>query len=128
MKIERTPGPEGNAKIVRRYGDGYIVINEQTIDTSAIVSPDTLDTDWPPESFGELQAQHLQPLLAMEPDVVLLGTGRSQHFPPPELVAPLYRAGIGVEIMDTPAACRTFNILMNEGRKVVAGLLMIQPS
>ncbi|HET6655797.1 MAG TPA: Mth938-like domain-containing protein [Gammaproteobacteria bacterium] len=125
MKIERATIPEENARIVRGYGDGYIVVNDETIETSVILSATTLNASWPPETFDDLNATHLEALLATEPDLVLLGTGRSQRFPAPAIMAPLYRSNVGIEIMHTAAACRTFNILLNEGRKVVAGLLMI---
>ncbi|HET7369762.1 MAG TPA: Mth938-like domain-containing protein [Gammaproteobacteria bacterium] len=125
MKIERATSPEENARLIRRYGDGFIVVNEATIETSVILTPTTFDTNWPPESFDELTAAHMEMLLATEPDLVLLGTGRVQRFPKPEIMAPLYQGGVGVEVMQTAAACRTFNILLNEGRKVAAALLMI---
>jgi uncharacterized protein len=125
MKLERAPTPEGDASIVRRYGDGFVVVNEDTITTSAILTARDIDTSWPPETFEQLEAGHIEALLNDKPDIALIGTGQSQRFPRPDVVAPLHDAGVGVEVMTTPAACRTFNILMNEGRKVTAALLMI---
>lgn len=127
MKLEKIIQTDGNSQVVRRYGDGYIVVNDDTVETSAVLTPDSLDTNWPPQAFDDLETGHLEALLDKQPDMILLGTGNSQHFPEPELLAPLYRAGIGVEVMDTGAACRTFNIIMSEGRRVVAALLMTQP-
>lgn len=125
MKIEQAT-PTADAKVIRRYGAGYIVVNDEEFKTSLILGPTELDTDWPPQTFADLTAEHWDALLARQPDLVLLGTGKSQRFPAPEIMAPLYRAGVGVEVMKTAAACRTFNVLTNEGRKVVAGLLMIE--
>lgn len=126
MKIEKALGPDAGARIIRRYGTGYVVVNEDTITTSMILTPTELDTDWPPETFAQLDFAHCEALLSYGPDLVLLGTGRRQQFPAAEIMARVMQAGIGIEVMDTAAACRTFNILMNEGRKVVAGLLMIE--
>ncbi|HET7307999.1 MAG TPA: Mth938-like domain-containing protein [Gammaproteobacteria bacterium] len=125
MKIEQAL-PSADAKTIRRYGPGYIVINDDEFRTSLILAPTELDADWAPQTFADLAAEHWDALLARKPDLVLLGTGKSQQFPAPEVMAPLYRAGVGVEVMKTAAACRTFNILTNEGRNVVAGLLMIE--
>lgn len=125
MKIEQAL-PSADAKVIRRYDAGYILVNDDEFRTSLILTPTELDADWPPQSFADLTAEHWDALLARKPDLVLIGTGKAQRFPAPEIMAPLYRAGVGVEVMKTAAACRTFNILTNEGRNVVAGLLMIE--
>jgi uncharacterized protein len=80
---------------------------------------------WSPHSFSELEARHFQPLLELEPEVVIVGTGECSRLPPPHLIELLLGQQIGVEFMGTPAACRTYNILIGEGRRVVAALLMI---
>jgi uncharacterized protein len=80
--------------------------------------------DWPPASFEALTAAHLQSLLALKPEIVLLGTGELQRFPRPDIIRPLVEAGIGVEVMTVPAACRTYNILVAEERRVAAALLL----
>ena len=80
------------------------------------------------KEFAELEATHFLTVEALEPEIVLLGTGQNQHFPHPRLTSPLLNRGVGVEIMDTAAACRTYNIIMAEGRRVVAALLMIRLS
>ncbi len=95
----------------------------ETISDSFIVSPRHLLRDWPPASISELQAEHLDAIIELQPELVLLGTGTRLTFPPPQILAALHRQRIGVEIMDTAAACRTYNILMTEGRFVVAGLM-----
>lgn len=78
---------------------------------------------WEPQSLAEIRPEHLQSSLAYKPEVVLLGCGKSMRYPPAESLAPLHRLGIGVEVMNTAAACRTFNILASEGRDVVALIL-----
>jgi len=95
----------------------------KTISGSFIVSPRHLLRDWPPASISDLQAEHIEAIIELQPELVLLGTGTQLTFPPPQLLAALYRQRIGVEVMDTAAACRTYNILMTEGRFVVAGLM-----
>lgn len=126
MKIAKATAPQEGAQIIRRYAAGQIVVNDRTVTSSILITPTELHADWPPETFAQLTAEHCEMLLAHEPDVMLLGTGRYQRFPAPDIMARMLGAGVGVEIMDTAAACRTFNVLMNEGRRVVAGLLMIE--
>ena len=92
--------------------------------SSFIVATDTIIKDWPLHDISLLAINHLQPVLQLEPELVLLGTGQKQQFPQTQLLASFYNQGIGVEIMDSPAACRTFNILAGEGRKVVAAIIM----
>ncbi len=95
-----------------------------TVTQSCLLGRDFFDAAWPPAGFGELASAHLSALLERNPELVLLGTGDRLRFPPGEVLQPLHGAGIGVEVMDTPAAFRTFNILAAEGREVVAALLM----
>lgn len=104
------------------YGAGYVEINKTRFDGAQLVSPSERH-DWQLAEFGQLEAAHFERILALQPEVVLLGTGDKLRFPHPRLYASLTNAGIGVEIMDTAAACRTYNILMQEGRAVVAALL-----
>lgn len=106
------------------YGPGYVQVNTARREKSLIVLPDQLLLDWPPACFEELAATHLQCLLALRPEIVLLGTGEQQRFPRPEVIRPLVDAGIGVEVMTVPAACRTYNILVAEERRVAAALLL----
>jgi len=95
-----------------------------TLTRSCVLGRDFIDPDWDPSSFAELVPAHLQALTARRPDLVLLGTGGRLIFPAADLLVPLQQAGIGMEVMDTPAACRTFNILASEDRHVVAALFM----
>lgn len=106
------------------YSDGEIRINDARYDTSLLVSPDTLVTEWGPTSLTALSSAHLDSVRELEPEVVLLGTGAQQTFPARDLMLSLMRAGIGLEIMDTASACRTYNVLMSEGRRVVAALII----
>lgn len=109
---------------IRAYQPGAITINEQTYSNSVIISTSHLITDWPPQSLAELQPEHLATILALQPEIVILGAGKRFILPPPAQLAPLYQAGFGVECMDTGAACRTFMVLATEGRHVVAALLI----
>ena len=93
---------------------------------SLILTPLQLITDWEPNQLDELAATHLEMILKLEPELVLLGTGSRQRFPAMDIMLPLQQAQVGIEVMDTAAACRTFNILVAEGRHVVAALLMIE--
>ena len=95
-----------------------------TLTSSCLLGRDFVDSDWAPPDFTGLVPAHLDALLDRKPDLVLLGTGGRLIFPAPEVLVPLQQAGIGVEVMDTPAACRTFNILASEDREVVAALFM----
>ncbi len=104
------------------YGDGYVEINKTRHEGSVLVTIDSI-TAWPVENVGALADTHFDQILAANPEVVLLGTGPTLQFPHPRLYKALTARQIGVEVMDTNAACRTFNILMSEGRRVVAAIL-----
>ena len=110
--------------VVRGYAPGVLRIGERELARSVIVSAQTLIEDWRPQHIGELTAADLEPALALAPQVLLLGSGARQVFPPPELLARLYAARIGFEVMDTGAACRTYNVLVGEGRDVAAALII----
>ncbi len=122
MKIAQERNEGRNA--FTGYGEGYVEVNGARIRASVVVSADRMITDWPAESVESLTADHLAAIVEMRPEIVLLGTGAAFAFPEPRQLAPLHKAGIGVEVMDTPAACRTYNILMGEGRSVVAALVV----
>ena len=106
------------------YGDGYVLVNGERIDKSVVVLPERILADWPASRFADLKAEHLAALTGLDREIILLGTGTKLRFPRPEIIAPLVRAGIGIEVMDLQAACRTYNILMREGRRVAAALLI----
>lgn len=122
MKIERDQ-PEGRNTFTG-YGDGYVEVNAKRYHESIVVSADRIITDWPAASVEALSADHMAAIVELKPELVVLGTGAKFQFPEPKILAPVYKAGIGVEVMDTPAACRTYNILLGEGRAVVAALIV----
>lgn len=111
--------------LIRAYAAGRITVNEDALTRSLIVSAEQLIRDWEPQQFEELTAVHLQTVIELRPEILLLGTGARLRFPHPSLLAELHNHGIGIEVMDTAAACRTYNILVSEGRRVAAALLMI---
>ena len=105
------------------HGEDYVQVNEQRYQQPLIVTSETLITDWPARSFASLTEADFVFFLALKPEVLILGTGKQHLFAHPKLFQILISAGIGVECMSTPAACRTFNILTAEDRKVVVGIL-----
>lgn len=110
--------------LVTGYGAGYVAINHRHYEASLILLPDRIVETWSAGSFEALAERDFEAILALEPEVLLLGTGERQRFPAPGLLRPLIEVRIGYEVMDLPAACRTFNILMAEGRRVAAALLI----
>ncbi|MBI2311107.1 MAG: Mth938-like domain-containing protein [Betaproteobacteria bacterium] len=108
------------------YGAGHVLVNGVRYEKSLIVMPERIIEDWEVADFEELTAAHFELLGSLKPEVVLLGTGPRLRFPHPALSRCLAEARIGLEVMDTSAACRTYNILMAEGRRVVAALLLPQ--
>jgi len=108
---------------VSEAGDHSRPMQVEAIAGSVIISPATLIRDWPPDHVGALQKEHLEAITNLNPEVILLGTGERLNFPDPEILAVVQRRQIGIEVMDTAAACRTYNILMAEGRRVAAGLI-----
>ena len=109
---------------VTGYDDSGVEINAEHFDYSLIVMPETAPRPWPVPNFESLAAEHFEQIEADQPDVVILGTGVRQRFVHPRLVASLSARRIGVECMDSQAACRTYNILMGEGRKVTLALII----
>ena len=122
MKIERDDA--GGRNTFTGHGEGYVEVNGKRHSSSLVVGGERIVTDWPATSVESLTADHLAAIVELKPEIVLLGTGTKFTFPDQSLLAPLYKAGIGVEAMDTPAACRTYNILLGEGRNVVAALIV----
>jgi uncharacterized protein len=114
----------GGGYRIRSYAQGRLRVNDEVLERSVVVAPDQLVTDWPPQTLAELDDQHLQPVLDLQPEVVILGTGTVQRFPDRAILQRVLAAGVGVEVMETGAACRTYNILMAEDRRVVAALLL----
>ena len=109
---------------IRAFQPGSIQINDQIYHASVIVSPSKLITDWTPQTINELKNEHLKVIMEIHPTILLIGTGKSLQFPPIDCYGDLINAGIGVEIMDTGAACRTYTILTAEDRNVIAALII----
>ena len=109
---------------VTGYDASGVEINAQRFDFSLIVMPETPPRAWEVSRFEDLEARHFEQIAADAPDVVILGTGERQRFVHPRLVASLSARHVGVESMDSQAACRTYNVLMGEGRKVTLALII----
>lgn len=110
--------------LIRSYAVGEVRIGETVIRGSCLVTADQIVTDWRPRTAADLSVDDLQPVLALNPEVVVIGSGPRQEFPAPEILGAVLSRGIGCEVMDTGAACRTYNILASEGRTVVMALLV----
>ena len=120
MKLHRSTASGVN--VVTAYGEDYVVVNQERHESNLIVLPDRV-LPWRAQSFAALGAEDFAPLAALEVEIVLLGTGPRLRFPHPTLTRGLAEAGVGLEVMDLRAACRTYNILVAEERKVAAALL-----
>lgn len=110
--------------VIRRVTTNSILVNDQEHTSSIALTPDEFLGEWPSAPVAELDAGHFDALLEGKPEIVLLGTGPANIFPPRELTFAFARKGIGFEVMDTAAAARTFNVLANEGRRVAAVLYL----
>ena len=110
--------------LITGYGRGFVAINHARYEKSLIVLREKLIEDWDVTGFAQLGAAHFEFLAGLDPEIVLLGTGATLRFPHPSLSRSLTAAQVGMEVMDTGAACRTFNILAAEGRQVAAALLI----
>lgn len=111
-------------KIFTAHGTGYVAVNGKRFEQPIAVTPEQVLVDWQPRGFDALDEAHFAYFLPLNPEIVLLGTGAQQRFPHPRLYRQLIAARIAVECMDTAAACRTYNILMAEDRKVIAAILL----
>lgn len=114
----------GDTKMFTAYGDDYVAVNGERFAHSLVVLATGIQSDWNAASFEELQETHFNYFLQLKPEILLLGTGAQQRFPHPRLYRTLTEARISLECMDTSAACRTYNILVAEDRKVVAAILL----
>ncbi|MCG8428686.1 MAG: Mth938-like domain-containing protein [Chromatiales bacterium] len=122
MKFSVDNLADGN--IINAYTDEKVMIAGQVYSNSLIVLPDRIIEDWPIATFEQLNAGAFETLAALEPDIIILGTGDRQQFPPPKLYQALIEAHIGLEVMNTAAACRTYNVLTSENRRVAAALIV----
>jgi uncharacterized protein len=113
-----------NVNVIRSYSSEELRIGERSVRSSCIVTADALIADWPPTTLDELEVNHLEPILELRPELVLLGTGAQQRFAPAEIRSAFATRGIGIEAMALGPACRTFNILVQEERRVAAVLFL----
>lgn len=110
------------------YGDDYVRLGVVDYRENVVVTPDRIVTGWCPAGFDALTDADFAAVAALRPEIVLLGTGARQRFPLPRLTRALAEARISLDVMDTPAACRTFNILAAEERKVAVAILLDPPA
>ena len=118
--------PSGT-NFIRRYGADFIAIGEQEIRSSCLICANSIEP-WTPRSVEELRTEHLAALFALAPEVVVLSTGAKQLFPRAALRAEFASRRIGLEVMEVGAACRTYNVLVSEERRVLAAILLPGPS
>jgi uncharacterized protein len=114
----------GSGNVVTGTGPGWVRVGAAEYRDNIVLTRESVAAGWASSGFEHLTEADFEALLAGKPEVVLLGTGASLRFPPPRLSRALMAAGVGLEVMDTQAACRTYNILAAEGRNVTAALLL----
>ena len=107
---------------IRAWEPGRVRIADRWVAGNVIVANDAIIESWTPNAAAELTIVDLEPALALQPTIIVLGTGTEQLLPDVELMAAVAARSVGLEIMNTPAACRTFNVLLQEQRRVVAAL------
>lgn len=110
--------------VITGYDKDSVSINGKSFSQSLVISQTELNEHWGVDTIGSLQAQHIEQVLLFKPELILIGTGGKLTFPEIEVYAAIIEQGIGVDFMDTGAACRTYSILVSEGRSVVAGLIL----
>lgn len=115
--------PEGYL-FVRRVGEHSVTLIDRDLTSSFLLAPDRVVEQWPIDRVATLDASHVEALLALQPELVILGTGTHQAFPAAAFMAGFLRKGVGIEVMDNAAAARTYNLLAGEGRHVVAGFIL----
>jgi uncharacterized protein len=123
MKFELDPGIPGRRRI-SSYGPGHVIVAGERHECNVVVMPDRVIAGWGPAEPGALSVGDMEVLAALAPEIVLVGTGVRLVFPRREVMEALPRRGIGLEFMDTGAACRAYNYLLGEDRRVLAALLL----
>ena len=109
-----------------RGADGrHALVNDRTLNRSFVIAPDALVEDWPVSDITAMRPADLDALFELQPELILLGSGEAQAFPPAEVIATSLQRGIGLEAMTNAAAARTFNVLASEARRVVAGFVIV---
>ena len=122
MKLQSDP--HSGANTITGYGDGYIEINKIPYSHAVLLSSDGEILEWPLKSFEELSPADFSQMASLKPELIIIGTGKRQRFPKHELLKTLIEAKLGFEVMDSQAACRTYNILVGEGRQVLLALIV----
>ena len=122
MKLQSDP--HSGAKTITGYGDAYIEINKIPYSHALLLSSNGEILEWDVKSFEELSSSDFAQMASLKPELIIIGTGKRQRFPRPELLKTLIEAKLGFEIMDSQAACRTYNILVGEGRQVLLALIV----
>ena len=126
--VDLTLQRPGDHLFIRAIAGGKLQVGDEWHAGSLIISAKSLVTDWDVSSVEDLRPGCFARIFELDPEVVLLGTGTQQRFPPGELMMDFYRRNVGIEVMSTTAACRTFNVLVSEQRHVVAALMPITGS
>jgi len=121
MKL--TDDTRAGINLISSHGPGEIRVGERSIRHSSIVAADEL-LEWSVQSITSISSADIEPILALKPEIVILGTGLEQRFPDPQIMGAILSRGIGCEVMNTGAACRTYNVLVGEDRRVVAALIV----
>lgn len=106
------------------HGDGYINVNGNLLEHPVVITPDTLISPWNVIDLATLSVADFDVVIALQPAIVIFGSGSVFRFPDPRIMAAFSKAHIGFDVMDTAAACRTYNVLISEGRRVAAALLI----
>ncbi len=122
MKLQSDP--HSGANTITGYGDGYIEINKIPYSHAVLLSSDGEILEWARKSFDDLSPADFTQMASLKPELIIIGTGKRQRFPKPELLKTLIEAKVGFEVMDSQAACRTYNILVGEGRQVLLALIV----
>lgn len=123
MKIELDT-ISGDQYRIESYTNDAVVINGVSHTSSLIISPKKLVTGWEVSAFADLAVQHIETITDLQPEIIILGTGKQIRFPAPQILAGIFDRNIGFEVMDTGAACRCYNLLVSEDRRVAAGLII----
>lgn len=116
----------GTSNVIRAYERGAVRINDTVCTSSLIVTPDKLELEWGITHARHLDLDQLLKLLDYQPDIILLGTGIEHHLLDPRMTMGIMQKGVGIEVMTTDAACRTYNVLLGEDRAVLAALIIEQ--
>ncbi len=118
---------KSDVQTIHGYGPGWVGVNGEKITTSVLIGSRGQRIEWACQGFAELTPGHFEQLATLDAELVIFGSGTRIRFPPAAWLAPLMARRVGLETMDTPAACRTYNILAGEGRNVVVALLLEPP-